>query len=198
MKKIFFLFLAIVLSGCVANKGVRGPESMKETNPFLSSRDGDPTVGLFIIQGKSAVVLEFYDNVGHLAFTWNEKGDIKRGISSPVALTVNGHRRKPKSFRVYKTNVPIGIYRIAVRPFYYYDDTVIELPVKERRLVVDDVVNSYDRKHTMRYWGFILKIKTGKVPKRKKPRVGIDLKIPSGGPLRMIYEWDKRRREEGK
>lgn len=173
-----------LLTGCVTITP-RGPRTIGEMNPYLPSRDGDPSVGLLVIEGDLPAVIEVRDRAGRLVQRWNEKGDMPDGISV-VEVRVNG-RLRPQYPRLYAVREPIGSYKVTVRPFYYVDHRLCEERVRQGWFRVNRKNESYDSKYTKRYWGWILTINTGKAPKTGY-RSPVGINIQGSGPFKIILD----------
>jgi len=149
--------IMILASGCAS-----GPMTREEMNPVLPSRTADPRVGLVILEGEPACLIEFYDQAGRLIQEWSEAG------KDPLTPKFNGHR-KPRLYD--KVFLEPGYYRLKIHPFYYTSNLfterrLVELRVRHSSIRVDRKVDSYDSQYTGRYWGWILRINTGDIPRQ--------------------------------
>ena len=148
--------IMILASGCAS-----GPMTREEMNPVLPSRTADPRVGLVILEGEPACLIEFYDQAGRLIQEWSEAG------KDPLTPKFNGHR-KP---RLYTVVLEPGSYRVEIRPFFYTANLfvkrrLVELPVRYISIYANNKADSYDAEYTGRYWGWILRINTGDIPRQ--------------------------------
>lgn len=154
----FFVAFAILANGCMTTTG---PRNMKEMRPFLPSRDANPLIGLIVIEGEPACNIEFRDQAGRLISEWSEAG------ANPLEPKYNG-QRKP---RLYRYILEQGSYSMKVRRFYYISHPflkrrLVELPIRTTSVRVDREVDSYDSQYTGCYWGWILRINTGEIPRQ--------------------------------
>ncbi|MFC1756786.1 hypothetical protein ACFLZC_01340 [Patescibacteria group bacterium] len=157
---IICIFL-LVCQGCATGSRI------DEMQPILRSRTGDPRMGLIIISGTNSAIIEFYDRAGRLVEEWSEAG------ASPH-MTINGRYQK----RVYRYTLPVGSYRGKIRPFYYKrfpKRRLVEMPVRNFSVRVDEKCDTYDREHTMSHWGWVLKINVGNIPREHTVLPKVDI-----------------------
>lgn len=171
------VFIAAIVSilfvGCAATE----PGTKAEMFPAFNQ---DPELGIIIVEGTPAINVNFYDQSGRIVERWTERG------TNP-AFTLNGRTR----VRIYKYRLPQGRYRVEIQPFYYASNIVrrrlVELRKKSARVTVDNKArDSYDRKYTKKYWGWVLKINSGRVPRSHFQSPTVD--ISGTGPFKILFE----------